>query len=175
MFRALSFLLVTLLATACTSPGSGGPGTNSAGDGSPKRVMLTDYRSDLTLVLLDEAHGKASDFYSEKRANANTKVCEGGDLEAMLDYFADHGFELYAQRGFAPLRGSVGAIEVETPEGVRFLTFDADSDRNLIKAFQQCRVAFVQLYDLTIQAQTVTNPGGRAIFKSPAASGHRND
>jgi len=168
MIRLLVTFVLCACLGACASVGPGGGSRrHSLQAGAPGRVTLVDYRTSNRLTLVNEAHTDPSELYSEKRASASTKVTSNEVFEAMLGHFGEKGFWRASSPGYAPISGGESmrkAIEVETPEGVRYLALDLRDVKKNYETLLACSTAFIQIYNLTDQNQAVTNEGGKALF-----------
>lgn len=168
-------VLAALLFSCAAPTGSSGRETSdrhSLEEGVPARVTFIEYRGPLRMNLVNEAHTDPVRLYSEKRATANTKVLSNEVMEAMLEHFEAQGFQRYAQSGFAPARpaqGDLQGIEVETGGETVFLVNGAATSAPARDAFRECRTAFLQIQQLTKQAQVVNQGDVREIFRTPAS------
>jgi len=133
----------------------------------PARVSLIQYGQVQRLNLVNEAHTDPVEFYSEERSSASTKITSNEVLAAMLDYFDDQGFSTFATQGYAPRQGATGersSIEVETQGGVHHLMYAQGQSQEALKTFRECQLAWLEIYNLTQQAQVVSNSGGAVFF-----------
>jgi hypothetical protein len=166
------------LLTGCGAPGGAGSSSRlSAQEANPARVTFVDYRTSVRMNLVNEAHTDPVKYYSEKRVTANTKVTSNEVLARMIEHFDDQGFSRYATAGFAPARGDAGtlqSLEIETSSGTKFLLNGDGVSEPARRAFRECRTAFMQIQELTVQAQAVENSGGNAVFQTPTSK-HRNN
>ena len=176
MRLAHTTLLILALAGACVSPpgGAGGDagGQLSATSASPARVSLIQYTKTERLNLVNEAHTDPVEYYSQKRPSASTKITSNEVLTAMLDYFNDLGFAEHAVEGYAPRVGAAGevlSIEVETQSGVRHLMYAQGQSQPALRTFVDCQRAWLEIYNLTQQAQVVSNSGGDLYFENQKA------
>jgi hypothetical protein len=183
LFRSAWITLLGLLAagallTGCGAPGGAGSSSRlSAQEANPARVTFVDYRTSVRMNLVNEAHTDPVKYYSEKRVTANTKVTSNEVLARMIEHFDDQGFSRYATAGFAPARGDAGtlqSLEIETSSGTKFLLNGDGVSEPARRAFRECRTAFMQIQELTFQAQAVENSGGNAVFQTPTSK-HRNN
>lgn len=172
MLRTLISLLCLvscLGATACVSQGSGGPDRFSVEEGSPGRVTLRDYRSQNELTLVNEAHTDPLEAYTEKRSNASTKVTSNEVFRAMLEYFDDQGWSGFSRSGRAPLVGTGSmrwALEVESPTGtVQHVAVSLETPKGTMEPAIECKLGFMQIFDITQQSQAIDNAGGGALFE----------
>jgi hypothetical protein len=165
MLRALTLLLCGLF-VACASPESGGPDRFSVEDGAPGRVTYVQYGDRTRMTLVNEAHTDPVEAYTERRADASTKVTSNEVFAAMLGYFGEQGWSGLARSGFAPLSadGVRWALEVETETGVQHLAFTLDTPQDRMKAALECKQAFLEIFNLTQQSQAIDNGSGRALF-----------
>ena len=183
--KAWLVLLLGLLFSATTLSGCGSTGGSSsssssrlsAKDGVPSRVTFVDYRTNVRMNLVNEAHTDPVQYYSEKRVTANTKITSNEVMEKMLEHFGDQGFNRWAMAGYAPARAGAGALqslEIETPEGTVFLVNGDGVDPQARSSFRECRTAFMQIQELTLQAQAVDNSAGKTVFKTPTSKHTKN-
>lgn len=161
-FLVLSLLL--LGSVACSSTGSG-----RARGGHRVLVTLRDYRSNLPLELANETHTDRVSYYSHERHDAARKVQTDEVIGALVDELDGRGFEAHASAGDAPAAAR--------PDVVRWalaIEIDGQSKHWLVgpgtpadewKAFQSCRDAFVQLYNVTVSYQSLQNASGGGLFK----------
>ncbi len=174
MFCASSF-------TSCVAPGAGSSSSSSsrlsARDGTPARVTFVDYRTNVRMNLVNEAHTDPVKYYSEKKAIANTKVTSNEVMEKMLEHFDDEGYSRYATPGYAPVQSDgdpLQSIEIETSEGTTFMVNGEGVQDLARKSFRECRKAFMQIQELTVQAQVIDNSSGRTIFENPSSKRRKN-
>jgi hypothetical protein len=165
-------LLKGLLVAALALLGCVGPGASStARPGAPQgaaRLTFVDYRTKVRMTLINEAHTGKVEFYSQKRANANTKITTNEIMGHLLARLEDQGFNGHAQPGSAPLRGAAGelqSLELNTREATVFLVNSSALNDEARTSFRQCRLAFMQIQEITSQAQSVDDPTGRAVFQ----------
>ena len=175
LFALLACLLASCGSTS-SSTQSGGGERLSMKDGAPARVTFVEYRGPLRMNLVNEAHTDPVSLYSEKRATANTKVLSNEVMEAMLEHFEDMGFERYAQSGYAPARpaqGDLQSIEIEKDGETLFLVNGAGTSAPARESFRECRKAFLQIQQLTKQAQVVNQSDAREVFKTPKSNNYK--
>jgi len=165
-------VLISLLCCgvlACVSPSSSSPDRFSVEDGTPGRVTLLDYRSQNVLTLVNEAHTDPLEAYTEKRSNASTKVTSNEVFGAMLEYFNDEGWIEISRTGRAPLTatGSMRwALEIESPTGdVQHVAVSLETPKSQMESAIECKLGFMQIFDITQQSQAVENSGGGALFE----------
>ncbi len=168
MLRALISLLCCGV-LACVSPDSSSPDRFSIQEGTPGRVTLRDYRSHNELTLVNEAHTDPLEAYTEKRSNASTKVTSNEVFGAMLEYFDDEGWTNISRSGRAPIVGTGSmrwALEIESPTGdVKHVAISLETPKNQMEPAIECKLGFMQIFDITQQSQAVENSGGGALFE----------
>lgn len=183
LLRSLWIALLGLFASgallaSCAAPGGASSSSRlSEEEGAAARVTFVDYRTSVRMNLVNEAHTDPVKYYSEKRVTANTKVTSNEVLARMIEHFDEQGFSRYATAGFAPARGDAGtlqSLEIETPSGTKFLLNGDGVSDPARRAFRECRTAFMQIQELTFQAQAVENAGGNAVFKTPTSKRQNN-
>jgi hypothetical protein len=138
----------------------------------PARATLIQYGKVIRLNLVNEAHTDPVEYYSQARSDASTKVTSNELLAAMLDYFEDQGFAHHAREGYAPhsgTRGELLSLEVETEQGVQHLMYAEGQSKAALRAFVDCRKAWQEAFNMTQQAQAVTNAGGGVFFEKQKA------
>jgi len=178
MLRALPLLLLAAFLFGCASGGSSAPERHSLEEGIPTRVTFVDYRNGVRMTLVNEAHTDPVELYSEirERSTATTKVVSNEVMTALMTHFAEKGFDRYAERGFAPATprgGELQSLEVERPGEVQSLaTYGHDTAAE--HSFRECRLAFLQAQELTMQFQAVRNDGSDVIFEQPKRSEKRH-
>ncbi len=170
MLRFLLSLALCCSVGACVVPDSSTSGSStrhSAEEGSPGRVTLLDYRTNQRLTLLNEAHTDPLTLYTEKRSSPSTKVTSNEIFQAMLERFDEQGFQGKASSGYAPVTGDGSvraAIEVESGGVVRNLIVDLQNSAQNYAVLNECRAAFLQIYNITQQHQAVQNDSGKSLF-----------
>ncbi len=125
------------------------------------------------MTLVNEAHTDPIELYSEIRTDASTKVTSNEVMVAMLEHFDEQGFNDYARQGFAPITSAGGAVqsfEVEGPQGTIFLVNGPEVREPGRKAFRKCLKAFLEIQEMTLQAQAVEYTDGADIFNNPTPS-----
>ncbi len=172
MLRALPLMFLALFLCGCAASGTSGKERLSLEEGVPTRVSFVDYRNGVRMTLVNEAHTDPVELYSELRTNANTKVISNEVMARMVKYFGEEGFNAHALRGYAPAAargGELQSIEVESPGETLFLA-TVGGESAAANAFRECRTAFLQIQEMTMQAQAIKNEGGDVMFKQPEPS-----
>lgn len=171
----LGALLCIASLSSCGSTGSSSSSSSrlSAEDGTPARVTFVDYRTNVRMTLVNEAHTDPVKYYSEKRVTANTKITSNEVMAKMLEHFDDEGFNRHATGGYAPATGdgrsSLQSMEIETADGTIFIVNGEGTSDAARQSFRTCRTAFMQIQELTLQAQAVDNTDGKTVFKTPTS------
>jgi hypothetical protein len=165
MLRSLILLSIGLLLPAC---GSTGTSEYSKADitGIPMTIKLIDYRSGLTVGLVNDSHSDRLAEYSEERNDAGIKVASDEIVATTIEYIEDQGYGKYAMRGLAPLRSTAYSkcLEIDDPQGVRYMAItDGSTDDEKI-VMQNSLVQLMSVYNLVYGAQRVNNPSGAGLF-----------
>lgn len=165
--RTLVLLAFLLGSAACSSPGSGrARGTHKV------LVTLRDYRAALPLELASETHTDRVSYYSHERHDAARKVQTDPVMAALVDELDERGFESHAAPGTAPtqVRADVvrWALAIEIDGQAQHWLVGPGTQADEWKAFQGCRDAFVQLYNVTVSYQSVQNASGGGLFQDDA-------
>jgi hypothetical protein len=153
------FLLVTLLG-ACGSTPSIIPET------LPCKVAFKDYVSQLDLFLINEAHTSKSEYYSQVRNNADTKVIPDLHMGALMLQLEDFGFFELAVTGFRRTPGARSTLMVERG-GLKYsLSQLLDRDPDEIRQIENCNRAFRAMFDSHTSMQVIQNNQGKELFES---------
>jgi len=153
------FLLATLLGACGSTP----PITPEI---QPCKVTLKDYRANLDLFLINEAHTSKSDYYSQVRNNASTKVIPDLDMGALMLQLDEFGFFEVAETGFRRTPGARSTLMVERG-GLKYsLSQVLDRDASVIKKIENCNQAFRAMYDAHYSMQVIHNNQGKELFES---------
>lgn len=153
-----SFLLIALIG-ACGSTPPITPETQ------PCKVTLKDYVSNFDLFLINEAHTSKSEYYSQVRNNAATKVIPDLDMGALMLQLEDFGFFEIAQTGFRRTPGARTTLMVERG-GLKYsLSQSLERDADVIVQIENCNQAFRAMYDAHYSMQVIHNNQGKELFE----------
>lgn len=167
-WRFHALLLGGCLLASCSSLGGhqGEPGV---------LIVLRDFRSGERFELASEAHTERVSYYSDKRADAARKVQENDIMAAFVAEIERRGFEQHAQPGRAPSVASSDVIrwglEIERGQNRSHWLVGVQSPGADWKQFQECRDAFLELYNVTVSFQAVQNESGKQFFSEQARAG----
>ena len=162
--------VTSFLLTACASTGK------TSGEGGIRAlVSLQDYRTGERFELASESHTNRVDYYSSARTEAARKVQTDEVMGALIAELERRGFAAHCQPGPAPHLASGDvvrwAMELEDGEQRSHWIVSPNSPGDSWKTFQDCRDTFLQLYNITVSFQTVSNPSGKQYFdQSPAGA-----
>ena len=152
------FLLVALLG-ACSSTPPITPET------SPCKLTLKDYRTNLDLFLINESHTSKSDYYSQVRGNASTKVIPDLDMGALILQLEEFGFFEIADAGFRRTPGARSTLMVERG-GLKYsLRQHRDREPSVSAKIENCNQAFRAMYDAHYSMQVIHNNQGKELFE----------
>ena len=171
MSKFLSLLASSLcaLVVGCASSSSGSGGA-SAEEGERMRVTLRDYKGGNVFELVSESHTSRVDYYSEARSDASRKIQTDEVMEVLIKELEKQGLKKHRQEGRAPSQGGAvisWGIEVEEGPQTDHWVVGKGSAVDEIQAFNECRNAFLQLYNITASYQAIENPEGKQIFQKP--------
>lgn len=145
----------------------------------PCRVMIKYYNTGQTIGLYNEAYTDQSEYYSQKRANADYKVVRNIDMGALLKQLDDFGYFKRAQPGVVRAGGAsltllvqrgVDAWTVHLPRYTgRADDQDARARYNEQMEFAyNCADAVRAIYNTTRSLQLIDNDQGAAFFDEEA-------
>lgn len=128
--------------------------------GHPVRVRYVAYLSQQNLEIVNESHSDPHELYSQKRSlhAVQPKVQSDEVVEALLERFTELGVMKHALPGAAPAAPpsrAAQALELETEAGVRSWVVLETSPEAERKQFRDCVKDFVDLYNATVQYQSV--------------------
>jgi len=164
--RTLSALALALL-VGCASSGSSSPGGKAR-----LRVSLHDFAHDQLFELVSVSHTSPVDYYSKERSDASRKIQTDEAMDAMLNELEKRGFDEYLKDGPAPTSGHgvvARSFEVERGGSLSHWEVGKGSPPEELKAFNDCFLAFLQVYNITSSFQSVQNDKGDAFFQDSKA------
>lgn len=173
MRRILHLLFLSSFACACSSTEEGSNEETFVGPPTEMRWFL--YKSGQTISLVNESHTDRLELYSEVREKAGPKVVSDDVMDGLVEYFEKQGFDEHAKDGPAPATGSpqlTQALEVRADDHVSHMLLGPGSTEEERQSFQECSSAFMEVWNLTYQAQAVENERGKAIFDQPGTTIH---
>lgn len=163
-FARRAILAASLAATivaGCSSPSSSGAAaTGSAKTGRPVEIRYRAVSANATFGLVNESHTDRTQLYSSRLPldAASTKVSPDEVVDAMVDYFREQGFFEHAQAGAMPANAPSGVTQilaVTTVDGPVLFALRTGAPTEQARSFQTCAKAFFDVYNNTIQLQSV--------------------
>jgi hypothetical protein len=158
---------------ACLAVGLGacsGPGGAKSGAAVERRVRLHNYRDRQLFELIDEATRSRVEHYSEKRANADSKVLTSDVMDGFVDYLRDNEFDKLAIEGPAPaqpVEGMAWALEfVEGGKPRYVFGYPAQAKQEQQLKLRDMRLVFFEVYGSVYSMQTVEVKPGETPFKA---------
>jgi hypothetical protein len=152
------------VAAACSAGGTraaGGDAPEAASASfAPVQFAYRAYASGARLTLVNAAHTNRTELYSSTQPldSARTKVAPDEVVDEMVLYFREQGFFAQARPGRAPESAPPGvkqALEVETAEGPVHALLGEGAKPDEVRCFLTCVKAFLDLYNNTVQMQSV--------------------
>ncbi len=139
--------------------------------GRPTAITLRDYRSGITLTLIDDStliarnvpgdNGalRRAAYYSQLDRQANAKVTEDRYVAGVLEAFDNWGYFGLAGAGPAPERAAEASTSLEvTQDGQsQHMLFSIRLPRSSQEAYQNCRKVFSEVYNRIDQFQSASS------------------
>lgn len=157
----LVLLGVLTLLGACSSPkSSAATEPKPANTGRPVEIRYLAVNGNKTFVLLNESHTSRTELYSSRLPldAATAKVSTDEVVDATVDYFREQGYFQAAQKGAMPAKAPPGVTQilaVTTVDGPVFFALRPGAPTAEARTFQTCAKAFFDVYNNTVQLQSV--------------------
>jgi hypothetical protein len=137
----------------------------------PTAITLRDYRSGITLTLIndstliarnvpgDNVALRRAAYYSQLDRQANAKVTENKYIAGVLEAFDDWGYFGFAGAGPAPERAvdATTSLEVSQDGRTQHMLFSIRLPRPSQDAYQKCRKVFSEVYNRIDQFQSASS------------------
>ena len=160
---------MALVLALATLPCGGCASTNLV-TGTASQVRFYEYRTGLTMTVVNESHTDRVELYSTERTDASTKVTRDEVMDALIDRVKDVKFAKFAKDGSAPATSTQWSqgIEVQTGKGTTHMLVGPGVAPEAAATFRKAREAFLGIYNNVYGAQAVKNERGKPIFNQKA-------
>ncbi|MBL8801358.1 MAG: hypothetical protein JNN27_05150 [Planctomycetes bacterium] len=159
------FACLTVGVSACSGPARAKPEA-----GVERRIKLHSYRKGQFFELIDEATRSRVEHYSEKRANANSKVLPSDVMDGFVEFLSDNEFNELAVDGVAPAQGSDGmAWALEFVEGGKpryVFGYPPQTKPEQKRKLDEMLVVFLEVYGSVYSMQVVDVKPGETPFQA---------
>jgi hypothetical protein len=157
--RILPMFLLLALIGACSSSPPIVPETQ------PCKVTLKDYRSSTTLFLINESHTPLTEYYSQTRLDAATKVIPDLDMGALILQLEEFGFFEVADVGLRRTPGARSTLLIERGGLNYSLSQLSSNSQDVSQKIENCNRAFRAMYDSHFSMQLIDNKQGKGLFE----------
>lgn len=157
--RILTMFLLAAVIGACGSTPPIVPETQ------PCQVSFKDYRTGLDFFLINESHTSKTEYYSQVRRDAKTKVIPDLDMGALILQLEDFGFFEIAEAGHRRTAGARSTLLVDRG-GLKYsLSQHRDREPSVSAQIEKCNQAFRAMYDAHYSMQVIHNNQGKELFE----------